>query len=165
MDEPMDRYHSDSASQKDSSLKKAKKFFTNCGDTLFAGGGITPTLKIPLPPNTNLPHANLLLASLVELSNFSFQFYRNNEPYLKKFNSPNELLKDANLKKQLWEEFVKHNRKDAVNYQIANPEEKNLIVERLLASLARYQWRNDGFYQVVNANDPYLQKALEHLNK
>lgn len=165
MDEPMDRYHSDSTTQTDSSRKKAKKFFTNCGDTLFAGGGITPTLQIQLPPDTEMPHANWLLTSLGELSNFAFQFYRNNEDYFKKIASPNELLNDASLKKQLWEGFVKHNRKDAVNYQIATPQEKNLIVERLLATLARYKWRNDGFYQVINANDPYLQKALEHINK
>lgn len=167
MDEALDRYHSDSLSKKDTAFKKEKekKYFTNCGDTLFAEGGITPNLKIPPPQDINLPHTNLLLASLGEFNNFTFQFYRKNETYLKKFTSANDLLKDANLKKQLWEGFVMHNRNSAANYQIATPGEKSLIVQRLLATLARYQWRNDGFYQVVNANDPYLQTALQHLKK
>lgn len=167
MDEPWQRYHSDSVSKNDSTHKKQKqkKYYTSCGDTLFAGGGISPTITITPEKEAAMPHANLLFATLGEFSNFAFQFYRNNESYFKKIKVANELLNDSKLKNQLWEGWVKHTQKDAVNYQIATPAEKNLIIERLLATLARYQWRNDGFYQIVNANDPYLRKALEIMKK
>jgi carboxyl-terminal processing protease len=167
MDEPWDRYHSDSIPKNDLATKKLKekKYFTTCGDTLYAGGGITPKIQIVPEKEVVMPHANLLLASVGEFNNFAFQFYRHNESVIKKMKSANNLLNDGKLKKQLWDGWIKHTQKDSLNYQIATAAEKELVLERLLATVARYQWRNEGFYQVVNANDPYLRKALEVVKK
>lgn len=167
MDEAWDRYHNDSTTKNDSTNKKlkVKKYFTTCGDTLYGGGGITPTLKISAEKEVAMPHANLLLASMGEFSNFAFQFYRNNESTIKKMKSANNLLNDSILQKQLWDGWVKHTQRDSLNYQIATTAEKKLVMERLMATVARYQWRNEGFYQVVNSNDPYLRKALEVIKK
>jgi carboxyl-terminal processing protease len=39
------------------------------------------------------------------------------------------------------------------------------IIRRLKSLFARQQWRNEGFYEVNNAKDPMVIKALEELNE
>jgi carboxyl-terminal processing protease len=33
------------------------------------------------------------------------------------------------------------------------------------AYMARYKWRNEGFYEVLNVNDPVVKKAIEVIEK
>jgi carboxyl-terminal processing protease len=33
------------------------------------------------------------------------------------------------------------------------------------AILARYRWRSSGYYEVINADDPVINKALETIRK
>jgi carboxyl-terminal processing protease len=165
MDEVMERFQSDSTSTTETNKQhKGKKFLSGCGDSLFAGGGITPTILIPHQKNGNLPHAGLLIGSISEFSNYAFQFYRKNSSAINKLNDATELLNNKMLRDMIWQGWIKHNANDSVNYAIATPDEIKLITERLMASIARYKWRNDGFYKIINANDPYLQKATTQLN-
>jgi len=39
------------------------------------------------------------------------------------------------------------------------------LQQRLKALLARYKWRNSGFYQVLNNEDLVIKKAMEQLAK
>jgi carboxyl-terminal processing protease len=38
--------------------------------------------------------------------------------------------------------------------------ERSLLELRLKAMIARYRWRNAGYYQVLNAEDPVVRKAI-----
>lgn len=58
------------------------------------------------------------------------------------------------------EGFIKHPG-DSIDIKTFNEKEKDLIQQRLKALLARYRWRSNGFYQVLNNNDPAVKKALE----
>jgi carboxyl-terminal processing protease len=60
---------------------------------------------------------------------------------------------------------VQYTAKDSFNFTKVSSKEKELLTLRLKALLARYKWRNSGFYQVLNNEDPVVKKALEAIAK
>jgi carboxyl-terminal processing protease len=65
----------------------------------------------------------------------------------------------------MWNALVQYTAKDSFNFTKVSSKEKELLTLRLKALLARYKWRNSGFYQVLNNEDPVVKKALEAIAK
>jgi carboxyl-terminal processing protease len=65
----------------------------------------------------------------------------------------------------MWNGLVNYAVKDSVNLTTVSAKEKESLQKRLKAYLARFRWRNAGFYQVLNSDDPVIKKALEVLAK
>ncbi|MFZ1313109.1 MAG: carboxyl-terminal protease, partial [Chitinophagaceae bacterium] len=65
----------------------------------------------------------------------------------------------------IWNDLVKFTATDSVNFKSVAGKEKELVQQRLKALLARYKWRNAGFYQVLNSNDAMVKKAMETIAK
>jgi carboxyl-terminal processing protease len=51
--------------------------------------------------------------------------------------------------------------KDTIYLKNIPVDDQGGIKDRLKAYLARYKWRNEGFYEVLNIGDPVVKKALE----
>ena len=62
---------------------------------------------------------------------------------------------------EMWQGFAEAASRDSVNIAAITPKMKENLQRRLKATLARYRWRNAGFYQVLNESDPMVVKALE----
>ena len=43
--------------------------------------------------------------------------------------------------------------------------DREFAQQRLIALIARQQWRNNGFYEVLNANDLTVKKGMEEIAK
>ena len=43
--------------------------------------------------------------------------------------------------------------------------DRDALQKRLKALLARFKWRDEGFFEVLNTNDHVIDKALEVLRK
>ena len=54
---------------------------------------------------------------------------------------------------------------DSLKLKTISAQEKELLQQRLKASLARYKWRDSGSYQVLNNEDIVIKKAMEQLAK
>jgi carboxyl-terminal processing protease len=61
----------------------------------------------------------------------------------------------------MWDELVRYAARDSINLSGISDREKEALRLRLKALLARYRWRNTGFYQVLNSADAVVQKAIE----
>ena len=61
----------------------------------------------------------------------------------------------------MWNELVGFAAKDSINLSNVAGKERESLRLRLKALLARYRWRNNGFYQVLNTGDVMVNKALE----
>jgi carboxyl-terminal processing protease len=64
----------------------------------------------------------------------------------------------------LWQDFA---TKDTTGKYIAtqiSAEEKNLVAMQLKALLARYKWRNEGYYTVLNLQDKTILAALKNFH-
>jgi carboxyl-terminal processing protease len=61
----------------------------------------------------------------------------------------------------LWKGYEKETT-DSVQPANWNANDKALVKLRMKALLARYKWRNTGFYEVLNEEDPALKKIKEN---
>jgi carboxyl-terminal processing protease len=63
----------------------------------------------------------------------------------------------------MWSDFVSYTNKDSVNLGGISASQKEFLQNRLQANLARFRWRNYGYFQVLNNDDQLLKKAIEQI--
>jgi carboxyl-terminal processing protease len=64
-----------------------------------------------------------------------------------------------------WNSLVTAALKDSIDLNKVSEADKNYLKKRIKAQLARYRWRTEGYYEVLNSSDPVIKKALEVLSK
>ena len=152
-------FHADSIHFPDS-----LKFKTDCGRTVYGGGGIMPDIFIPVDTAYN----SKLYTNLVRkgaLNRFTTDYglkhreaikaqYGNFDNFNKNFIVGEELING--LKKAAEEAKVEWN-----DEQFAHSEKFMLL--QIKALIARNVWETQQYYQVMSAVDPGIQKALEIL--
>jgi carboxyl-terminal processing protease len=164
MDELWQRYSSGEMISADS-LKNhngGKMFATNCKDTLYGGDGITPNVFVPID-TANI--RNQLSAIPGNLNSFVYNYYLQHKSQVDQFTTAADYSQRFNMNDEMWTALVNYTAKDSFNFTKVNSKEKELLTLRLKALLARYKWRNSGFYQVLNSDDPVIKKALENIAK
>ncbi len=152
-------YHADSIHFPDS-----LKFKTDCGRTVYGGGGIMPDIFIPVDTAYN----SKLYTNLVRkgaLNRFTTDYalkhrdeikaqYRDFERYNNDFTVGKDLVEG--LKKAALEAKVEWD-----DEQFARSEK--FILLQMKALIARNVWETQQYYQVMAATDHGIQKAMEIL--
>lgn len=162
MDELWDRFANGEVYSADSIKKhNGKAYTTSCNDTVYAGDGITPDIFVPIDTSLAVRNMNRILEAS-RFSNFVYNYYlrhsneiiqyRNAADYAARFNGA-----------VIWNEFSRFVAGDSVNTTLLSSFERQMLQLRLKALLARYRWRNTGFYQVLNSEDGVVKKAVESL--
>ncbi len=135
-----------------------KIFITNCRDTVYGGEGIMPNVFVPIDTTFYEQRLNALVAGS-SLNNYIYNYYLQHRQQMEQYSSPADYVKRFNAG-ELWDGFSKYPGA-SIDFKIINSKEKELIQQRLKALLARYRWRSEGFYQVLNNDDPVIKKAME----
>lgn len=164
MDDLWDRFSSGEMLSADSlkSHNNGKRFTNSCRDTLFGGDGITPNVFVPFDTS----HSQQKILRLLNNSHFSsfvYGYYLQNKQKIEQFRSANEYTAGFNSG-DMWTSLL-NKTNDSFKLKTIGAAEKDMIQQRLKALLARYRWRNSGFYQVLNSEDPVVKKALEVVSK
>ncbi len=162
MDELWERFNSGELLSADS-IKlhtDGKRFMTSCKDTLYGGEGIIPNFFVPLDTSFSQRKIVKLLAE-TNISNIVYQYYMENKQQLAQYKTAHDYTQGFDAI-GLWNKLVKTTN-GSYDFSKLSMQEKNLLQQRLKAQLARYKWRNDGFYQVINNEDAAVKKALESL--
>lgn len=146
-------------------LQKNRYFITPCKDTLRAENAITPHIKIPSTTDTTLLASVTIMNALSRINQFSFEYYQQNISRLTKKNSPQSLLTDKELLKDIWEKWIRSEKIATTSPLAYSSVEKQFLTERILATIARYKWRSNGYYQILNANDSTLRVAMKLINQ
>jgi carboxyl-terminal processing protease len=141
------------------SAQQKPYFFTPCQDTLFASNGIQPTYPIFNLKDSVIYTSATIQQTLPLLTPFCFEFYQLHKKIVDKLSSPQELQDNPTLQSEIWKEWTSWNA--ATNSKTYTATEKSFIQQRMLATLARFKWRNNGYFQVLNANDPVIKKAVD----
>ncbi|MBL7747752.1 MAG: S41 family peptidase [Chitinophagaceae bacterium] len=164
MDELWDRFSSGEMLSADSlkSHNNGKQFTTNCRDTLYDGDGISPNVFVPFDTSHNMQRV-LRIMSTTQFNNFVYNYYLQNKQKIDQYKSANEYTSGFNSG-DMWSSLLGKTN-DSFKLKTAGNSERNLIEQRLKALLARYKWRNSGFYQVLNSDDMAVRKALEITGK
>ena len=165
MDEIWERFSNGEALYADSNkISNGKNYVTPAGDTVYGGGGIMPDRFVPIDTATYPAGINRLFAN-GSFNSFVYMYYLKNKAQVDQYTSANEYVQRFNQLNEMWDQFVKYAKKDSVNLDSVTPKQKETLQKRLEAYLARFRWRNEGYFQVLNSDDAVVTKALEELKK
>ncbi len=145
-----------------SKVINGKIYKTQCGDTVYGGGGITPKIFVGIDTGTR--HQNVIeLFETGLLNDFIYKYYINHIDEINKYTGPEEFIINYNNEEGRWKELVNNAAKEHIDLTVISPADKDFLQRRIKAQLARYKWRSEGFYEVINSFDPAIKKALEEL--
>lgn len=165
MDEVWNRFASGEAYFADSvKPQNGKQYKTPSGRILYGGGGITPDIFVGLDTSRYSREIHKLFFN-GSFNDFVFHYYLDNRQILDPYKTPAEYLKDFEPSAVMWSRFVDWSKRDTVNLSGIPPAEKQRVEDRMEASLARFKWRDNGYYQVLNSKDPVVLKAIEVVSK
>jgi carboxyl-terminal processing protease len=164
-DEIMERYHNGQLMNADSNKhENGKKFTTADGKTVYGGGGITPDLFVSL--DTAAYDSSLSrLYRRNTLGNFVYRYYTGHMDEFATYKDPVSFEKGYTVTDALLRDLSTFAKRDSVDIPIPVGKRRDVMSNRLKSMLARQIWRSEGYYEVVNAHDPAMQKAIEVTEK
>jgi carboxyl-terminal processing protease len=144
-------------------VKNGLAFKTAAGRTVYGGGGIMPDIFVPADTgNTSVELAKLFTKNT--MNNFAYRYYMDHRQEFAQTKSPTALYQQQN-KPILWAHFSSFAASDSINVNRLGPKDKDFATKRLIALMARQQWRSNGFFEVLNTNDPTIHRAAAEISK
>ena len=95
------------------------------------------------------------------LNNFVYINYLNNEKQFDTYKTPGDFEKKYNVSETTLNNFKNYAAKDSISFNIDSPAEKSQLEKQIKTLTARQIWRTQGLYEVSNASDVTVQKALQ----
>lgn len=145
-------------------IANGKKYKTHDGRIVYGGGGIMPDVFVGID-------TSVLLRSVTQLyldgrfNNFVYTYYMKHLPEWKQYKTPADFINRYQDSNDAWNQLVRFAEKDSINLAKIPAKDKQAVQDRIKAYLARFKWRTQGFYQVLNASDEAVKKAEEILSK
>jgi len=134
-------------------------YITPKGRKVYGGGGITPDYIVKSPPLTKYT-SSLLRKNLFYQYILSY-LDRNGKAIQSKYKTFNSFKKDFQVDDNLLNGFINYAKSQGVELNKEEFEkDKDYIVARLKAQIARSYWRNEGWYPVLLEVDPQFKKAI-----
>ena len=163
MDEVWERYANGQAFFADSNkINVGKKYITHSGRELYGNGGIMPDIFVGMDTTRASRDINKLYFN-GSFNDFVFHYYLDNKSLLSPYKSVSEYARNFEPSKEMWQKFVTWSQKDSVNLSVIPALEKGKVEDRMKAYLARFRWRDNGYYEVLNTKDSAVQKAIKIL--
>ena len=165
MEEISDRIYNGEALYADSNkVNNGKQFKTNCGTIVYGGGGIMPDAFVPIDTAGYPMAINKLLAD-GGFNGFVYRYYLQHKQQIQAYKSSDDYNRNF-VADDMWKQFAVMASNDSINLDVVvSARQKASLEERMKALLARFRWRNNGFYQVLNNDDAAVLKALEVMKK
>jgi carboxyl-terminal processing protease len=132
--------------------------------TVYGGGGIMPDYFVPIDTNRVLRDVTQLYLEGT-FNNFIYTYYVNNMARFNQYKSAMDFAQRFNGIDDAWNQLVNYALKDTIYLKNIPQKDQEDIKEKIKAYLARYKWRNEGFYEVLNSDDPMIEKAMEVVSK
>ena len=152
-------------SQKDSiHFDDSLKYFTSGGRVVYGGGGIMPDFFVPVDTaGYNEFYASVIRKNLVYY--YAFDYSDKNRSTLNQLGDVWKIKKYLN-DENVFEEFLKHVRKNGVNYSTTQlKESRSTMKAQLYAYVCRNILGDQGFYPIIFEIDHAVLKSVELLQK
>jgi carboxyl-terminal processing protease len=144
--------------------QRGQAYKTKAGRDVYGGGGIMPDIFVSV--DTAIISRNFArLYANNTLNNFAYHYFMQHQAELKAISSAKDLFSQYKTSDPLWNQFAAFAEKDSVNINALTTRDREFAQQRLIALIARQQWRNNGFYEVLNANDLTVKKGMEEIEK
>ncbi|MEO6316346.1 MAG: S41 family peptidase [Chitinophagaceae bacterium] len=160
------RYHHGEMTNADSNhvQQRGQAFKTKSGRDVYSGGGIMPDVFVAVDTATISRNFAQLYTNNT-LNNFAYRYFMQHQPELQALHSATEMFNAYKTSDILWQQFAAFAVKDSININTLSTRDKEFAQQRVIALIARQQWRNNGFYEVLNANDLTVKKGMEEIGK
>lgn len=160
-----DRYkHGEFFSVDSIKLPDSLKYYTPNNRTVYGGGGIMPDIFVPIDTSSNSDYYGELIRKGV-LNNFAVDYANNHRNeilsmYGNEYVFNDNFLIDPNFEAEL----IAYAEKEGIetNYEEFNRSKASIDIQ-VKALIARYFWKSNGFFVVINELNESLQKAIEVL--
>ena len=139
-------------------------FKTKSGRTVYGGGGITPDIFIPFDTAVFSSNVYVLFDNQL-FSKFIYVYYQQNKAYFDQFKNPADFARRYNDTRTAWNSLMSYAAQNAVHVQNIPERDKLEIEKRIKTWLARQIWRMEGYYEVSNADDTAISKAMAEMKK
>jgi len=159
-EELMDRFHSGAMTKEDTANHKGPAFKTPGGHIVYGGGGIMPDIFVPMDTSSMSPAVGKLYYKNI-LGNFVYEYYLERRAFFKSFHSPGDMAKGFKPGDAEWKLLSGFAASDSLNLQLVKGKERAQVLKQMQAMMGRQIWRNQGYYEVLNTDDPMIAKALE----
>jgi carboxyl-terminal processing protease len=159
-EEVYQRFHNGEVVKADTAKKGGKQYRTKKGRIVYGGGGITPDVFVAYDTTAMSAEAVKLYRKGI-INNFIYTLYIKNQEKFAAYKTPNALVTSYTAGETEWSALKTFAAKDTVNLSLVNPKDKADIIKRIPSLIARLVWRYQGYYEVMNANDDAVKKALE----
>ena len=164
-DELLKRFHYGELNSGDSiKHDTGKSFKTPGGKIVYGAGGITPDVFVPLD-TLAFDKRLIQIYTKGELGHFTYKDYLDNKKEFAGYKSALELERNFTVDEKRWSDFKKFANKDSIALDIITPKFKNRIENEMKQYYAQHIWHMEGMYEVSNAEDPTIKKALEVIKK
>jgi len=157
------RFHDGEVLHGDTSAKHPGPTYKTLGDekrTVYGGGGITPDIFVGFDTSTLAKNITALYVGGT-LGRFVYTYYTQHLPAFQSFKDPADFVAGFHDDDKLWNSLAAYAARDTINITTIPDRDKQILQHRLKAMLARQIWRTQGYYEVSNAYDPAVNKALE----
>jgi len=158
-EELIDRFHNGEVVVGDTTTPTGKAYKTPAGHLVYGGGGITPDVFVPFDTSAQ-PKAITELYYKGTLNKFIYRYYIQNKHMFDDFKSPEALQQSFKPGEEIWQQLQGFAAQDSINLSGVSTAAKQDILKRIPAFMARQIWRTEGFYEINNATDSAVQKAL-----
>jgi carboxyl-terminal processing protease len=141
-----------------------KAYKTKAGKVVYSGGGITPDIFVALDTSGfNSEIRKIYIKGTI--NKFVYGNYLANKNKLAAYKSAIQFEKNYSVDENTWKGFKELAVKDSINITMIGSKEKNELLKQIKILTARQLWRTEGLYEVSNAGDTTVKKALEVLGK
>lgn len=144
---------------------KSQIFRTIGGREVYGGGGITPDIYVP-NDTLGITDYYIRVFNAGMLQKFAFNYVDSNRAALISCTTPGQILKRLPSDDTLLNDFVtycSHNANIPPRWYYIN-QSRDLIVNNLKALIARDLLGTSAYYEVINATDPTVTRALRQIN-
>jgi carboxyl-terminal processing protease len=157
------RFHSGEVLKGDTTKKSGPAFRTPKGRIVYGGGGITPDIYVSFD-TASMGKETLKLYMKGTLSNFIYSYFIQHKQQFSEYKKTADF---AGFKagENEWNALKKFAARDSVDLDKIGVKDKSTIIKRIPAMLARQLWRYEGYYEVMNQSDDFVQKALQVLKE
>ncbi|HEU4555494.1 MAG TPA: S41 family peptidase [Chitinophaga sp.] len=161
----MNRFNHGELLNKDS-IKPADTipYKTAKGRIVYGGGGITPDVFMPFD-TTSFSRVLAEMYTRNTFSNFAYQYYNTHQEALSRYKDASNFTRQFSVDNELYNTFLNFAGKDSIHTERITPKDKAEIQDRIKTMLARQLYRSEGFYEVINATDPVVKRAVSELEK
>jgi carboxyl-terminal processing protease len=96
-------------------------------------------------------------------SKFIYIYYQQNKAYFDQFKNPADFARRYNDTRTAWNSLISYAGKNGVVVQNIPERDIKEMEQRIKTLLARQIWRTEGYYEVSNADDAAIRRAMTEM--